>query len=157
MCVVLFYFIFCLFVLKQATDGLMLASIEARIRRLSKLAHSSARQLSCLQRSLQDVPGVIVHSIPPTSPLGSQRGADQRLPEWRFNKVYTQTGRDLGAGNVLTCLPHFFIVSLSHTHFSLLCHCKLKEGDSIFRSMRTVEKWLKGIVLPSSNILQLSC
>ena len=78
----------------QVPDGLMLASIEARIRRLSKLAHATARHLSCLQRSLQDVPGVIVHSIPPTSPLGSQQGGDQRLPEWRFNKVCWRRGDD---------------------------------------------------------------
>ena len=73
--------------MQAPADGLMLASIEARIRRLSKLAHTCSRQLSCLQRSLGDVPGIIVHNIPPTSPLGSQRGSDQRLPEWRFNKV----------------------------------------------------------------------
>ena len=69
------------------SDGLMLASIEARIRRLSKLAHSCSRQLSCLQRSLGDVPGIVVHNIPPTSPLGSLKGSEQKLPEWRFNKV----------------------------------------------------------------------
>ena len=109
------------------SDGLMLASIEARIRRLSKLAHSCSRQLSCLQRSLGDVPGITVHNIPPTSPLGSLRGSEQKLPEWRFNKVYM-------------CAA----VCIVDDHYPTALVAVLQEGDSIFRGMRTVEKWLKG-------------
>ena len=64
----------------------MLASIEARMRRLSKVAQGAAVQLSSIKRYLQErgVVGDDSHShIRALSPV-----ADQHLPEWKFfNKV----------------------------------------------------------------------
>ena len=65
----------------------MYASIEARMRRLSKVAQGAAVQLSSIKRNLQER-GVVsddshTHHLRSLSPV-----ADQHLPEWKFfNKV----------------------------------------------------------------------
>ena len=68
----------------------MIANIEARMRRLSKLAHQTARQVATLKNRIQEgcqmeVRGVDYLSLRDTSPVVTR--AEQHLPEWRsFNK-----------------------------------------------------------------------
>ena len=63
----------------------MLASIEARMRRLSKMAQSTAQSVSSLKHTLMAAHYVVVPE-PPSSP--SPVPTEQDLPEWKFfNKV----------------------------------------------------------------------
>lgn len=65
----------------------MMASIEARMRRLSKLAHQTARHVTALKNGIQDghqmeVKGVYYLSLRDASPVVTRPEHD--LPEWKF-------------------------------------------------------------------------
>ena len=68
----------------------MIANIESRMRRLSRMAHQTARQVTSLRNSIQEgcqveVRGVDYLSLRDTSPVVTR--AEQHLPEWKsFNK-----------------------------------------------------------------------
>ena len=85
--------------LYQAPDSLMLASIEARMRRLGKLAHQTARQVAALKSAIQDGHQVEVKEVDylrmkVSSPVMTK--AEQNLPEWKFfNKEATSIFRNI--------------------------------------------------------------
>lgn len=86
----------------------MLASIEAKMRRLSKLALQTARQVTGLKNTIQsghqiEVKEMDYLSIRSCNPVVTKE--EQNLPEWKF--------------------------------------CS-KDGNSISRNIRVVEKWLHG-------------
>lgn len=65
----------------------MMASIEARMRRLSKITHQTARQVTALKNSIQDghqmeVKGMKYLSLRDTSPVVTR--PEHNLPEWKF-------------------------------------------------------------------------
>lgn len=67
----------------------MLASIEARMRRLSKMAHAVAIHVSSLKQSLLEVGVVTEEGYTCFEPFTSSSAAkEQELPKWKFfNKV----------------------------------------------------------------------
>ena len=75
----------------QPPDSLMLASIEARMRRLSKMAHSVAIHVTSLKRSLLLVGAVTTQdhtSFEPFCTNSTTSGSEHSMPEWKFfNKV----------------------------------------------------------------------
>ena len=77
----------------------MMASIEARMRRLSQLAHQTARQATTLKSRVQEgrpmeVGGVDYLSIRGSSPVMTK--IEQSLPEWRsFNKEANSIFRNI--------------------------------------------------------------
>ena len=65
----------------------MMASIEARMRRLSRIAHQTARQMTSLKNSIRDgqqveVRGVDYIRLRDTSPVVTR--SEDKLPEWKF-------------------------------------------------------------------------
>ena len=73
----------------------MMASIEARMRRLSKMAHQTARQVTALKNSIQqgqqmEVKGMDYLSLRGTSPVVTR--PEHNLPEW---KAYTQEANSI--------------------------------------------------------------
>ena len=66
----------------QPPDSLMLASIEARMRRLGKMAQTTAQAVSSLRQG-----ATLGVADPPSSPVTTL--TEQDLPEWKFfNKVW---------------------------------------------------------------------
>ena len=65
----------------------MLASIEARMRRLGKLAHQTARQMTVLKKTIQEGQKMRVEEMDYlttniSSPVLTRR--EQNMPEWKF-------------------------------------------------------------------------
>jgi len=77
----------------------MMASIEARMRGLSQLAHQTARQATSLKSKVQEgqpmeVKGVDYLSIRGSTPVMTK--IEQSLPEWRsFNKEANSIFRNI--------------------------------------------------------------
>lgn len=77
----------------------MIANIEARMRRLSRMAHQTARQVTALKRRVQEgyqmeVKVVNYLSLRGTSPVVSRE--EQKLPEWKsFNKEANSIFRNM--------------------------------------------------------------
>ncbi len=65
----------------------MLASIEAQMRRLGKLAHQTARQVTALKTSVEDGHQMVARetdylAMRSSSPVMTK--TEQSLPEWKF-------------------------------------------------------------------------
>jgi len=77
----------------------MMANIEARMRRLSKTAHQTARQASALKKSIAEgceveVRGMDYLSLRDSSPVVTK--VEQALPEWKsFNKEANSIFRNM--------------------------------------------------------------
>lgn len=77
----------------------MMASIEARMRGLSKLAHQTSQQATTLKSTIQDGHQVEVRSLDylslrDTSPVVIK--AEEHLPEWKFfNKEASSIFRNI--------------------------------------------------------------
>ena len=71
----------------QGTDSLMMASIEARMRHLSRLAQQTARQVVALKNTVQEGHPMQVQALDylamrTSSPVMTK--TEQSLPEWKF-------------------------------------------------------------------------
>ncbi len=73
--------------LQQSPDSLMMASIEARVRQLSRVAQQTARHMTSLKNRIRDgqqveVSGMDYLSLRDTSPVVTK--SEEKLPEWKF-------------------------------------------------------------------------